>query len=195
MRLTKRFLPLLCVALFAGTARSEFTLSVDPDDLTVAAPGAHQIEVLIRHGGSEPNTLSGYTFRLNPLPDGIAVTGADDTLGVAEGQLFNFNPTTNEVAASNLSIGGPFGVVPEDGQAVLTTLDFEFGDFGTFEIPFDFRNAQRGGLFAEDITSEFNTLDSFTVTVVPEPGALLALGAVAGVVAFRIRSRRSRQTA
>jgi hypothetical protein len=202
----KRFATLLCVVslwFVNATANAGMILFIAPEDLQFSGPGAHQVDVRVQHDGTGASTLSGYTIRfgtaanasLGVLPAGVTAISATESLPVSSNGLFSLNASTTTVAASSLIGDQNIGV---GGIATLFTLNLNLGAGPTYTIGVDFQNAQRGGLFATQIGSEFfptnspTTDFSFTLTAVPEPSTCVMLIGTAGVVGF-IRRRRKRQ--
>lgn len=189
-------------SLFGG-----LILSANPSTLNFNGAGPHLVELMIRHDGNGANTLSGYTIRfgsvanasLGVLPSGVTASAATTVEGllVSSNGLFSLNPATNTVSASSL-VGN---TTISTTDTTLFRLGLTLGNAATYNIGVDFQNAQRGGLFATDISSEFfnpnsaTTDFSFTltnVTAVPEPSSMLLLaGAMtAGVICFRRDRKR-----
>ncbi len=191
-------------SLVGPSAKAAFVLSVDPADLTFAGPGTHEVDVLIRWDGVGNAGVSGYTIRFgNPAnaslgedPTGVSFDTATERTMISSNLLFNLNPATNSVAATSF-VGDT--AIPTTAQP-LFSLGLTLGNAASYAIGVDFQNAQRGGLFAQDISSEFfnpnNPQTDFTFTLtqavaVPEPSSMLALVGMMGCGAFRAYRRRN----
>jgi hypothetical protein len=190
----------LCIA---DLARADFLVSVRPADLQFDGPGSHTINFQIAHNGAGPSTLSGYTMRIGStanasqgmLPAGVTALSATEVLPVSTNNLFSLNSATNTIAAS--SLGGDQNI-GNAGTATLFSLNLNLGSAASYSIGVDFQNAQRGGLFATDISSEFfnpnsaTTDFSFTLqntAAIPEPSSIaLVLGSF-GIALLRSRRR------
>ncbi len=197
---------LLLVLAHSNVSSAAFALFVDPADLQFNGPGNHSIDFVISHNGVGASSLSGYTIRLGQpananlgvLPSGVSVTAATQRLNVSGSGLFSYNQTNNTVAASNLAASGPFADIGNGGSANLFTLDLVLGAASSYTVGVDFQNAQRGGLFATDISAEFfnpnspTTDFSFTLQAVPEPSSItmcvLGLSLGSGRIIRRLRS-------
>jgi hypothetical protein len=185
---------------FAG-----FALTVDPADLNFNGPGNYNVDFQIAYVPSGLNTLSGYTIRfgspanasLGVLPAGVSVNSASEVLPVSSGgALFNYNNLANSLAASNLGIPGNTAISAT--PTTLFTLNFALGNDASYNVGVDLDNAQRGGLFAEQIATEFfnpnNLTDlSFTLnnlSAVPEPTSILTAASLGLGGMFYRRKRR-----
>ena len=214
VRRMKKMMFIFAVALasIAGSksVHAEFALAADPADLTFNGAGMHTVDFLITHNGVGQTTLSGYTIRFGSpadasqglLPAGVTAVSATEglvlpgTLGSTK--LFDFNSSTNTVGAS--SFAGD-ATVPNGGTETLFSLDLNLGSDPSYTFGVDFQNAQRGGLFASQVGSEFfnpnsaTTDFSFTLTntlaAVPEPSSILT-AATLGFAGVFYRRRRSK---
>ncbi len=192
-----------CV-LASGVAHANFLLSVDPADLQFNGAGAHSVDLRVTHSAPGASTISGYTIRfgsaananLGVLPAGVTATSATIGLPLPATVLFNLNMATNTVAGSSLGGDADVGNL---ATATLFTLNLNLGNATSYVIGVDFQNAQRGGLFATDISNEFDpnspTTD-FTFTLqntvaVPEPSSLSLLVGAIGIAAWNRRRRQS----
>jgi len=190
-----------CFSLQAQV-ESAFMIGINPSSLTFAGPGAHSVGVTITHFGGGFSTLSGYTIRFGlpsdassgVLPLGVTANSATEVLVLPAPALFSLDPATNTVAGSSLAGDFDIGV---NGTATLFNLNLNLGNAASYTIGVDFQNAERGGLLAADISSEFTgqtspTTDfTFTLTAVPEPNSVLLFGAAIGIYgALRCRNRR-----
>lgn len=196
---------LIVSALLGSVSYAGFLVFADPADLQITGPGPRAVDIQIRHNGSGLSTLSGYTIRfgspanasLGVLPAGVTASSATAVLAFPS-QLFNFSTDTNSVAHSGLGLADPVNVdIGNNGVATLFTMNFNLAGSGPYTIGVDVQNAQRGGLLATEIASEFNasspTTDfSFTLSAIPEPTSLSLL---VGSMGFAMLSRRRRQFA
>ncbi len=207
MKSFKCFLLLLTgLVATSESSMAGLILSANPATLNFNGAGPHIVELMIRHDGVGLNTLSGYTVRfgsvanasLGVLPTGVTATSATESLLVSSNGLFSLNTATNTVSASSL-VGNT--TIPTTNTA-LFRLSVNVGNAATYDIGVDFQNAQRGGLFATDISGEFfnpnspTTDFSFTltnVTAVPEPSSLLLLSATIAAGAFYSRRRKQQK--
>jgi hypothetical protein len=194
-------LALILSAVFCGVSQAGFLVFADPNDLLFNGPGAHAVDIQVRHDGTGLSTLSGYTIRfgssanasLGVLPAGVSATSAVIGLALPATQLFGLDTSTNSVAGSSLGGDANVGV---GGTATLFTLNLNLGGAPTYTIGVDVQNAQRGGLFASEIASEFNaaspTTDfsfSLALAAIPEPTSLSLL---IGSMGIAVLSRRRR---
>lgn len=193
---------LLVTLLFTGFANAGFVTFIPLSDLQFNGPGAHQVNVRITHDGIGPSTLSGYTIRfgspanasLGVLPPGVIATSAVELLPVSsQPALFSLDSLTNTVAATSLVGNQDIG---SGGSANLFRLNLDVGTASSYTIGVDFQNAQRGGLIATQIRSEFFPADSpttdftFTITAIPEPTSFALIAVALGTASVFGRRRR-----
>jgi hypothetical protein len=189
---------LLGTALFSTASHAGFIVFVDDADLIFDGPGPHAVPVRIRHNGTGPSTLSGYTIKfgspanasLGVLPAGVTFDSATIGLDLLAPRLFNLDSASNSVAGTSLSGDADVGI---GGTQTLFTLNMTLGAASSYEIGVDVQNAQRGGLLSTEIASEFNasspTTDfSFTLAI-PEPTSLSLLIGSMGVAVLSRRRR------
>lgn len=176
----------LLVAGFSPASYGALELRMFPDLVTAPAPGAVDVDFVIRWDGVGNNLISSIVFDLSmpaqlTLPDNLTLP---DPLGFTANNNGDAVVRGNSVTLARIT----GNVVLQEGNNLLTTLTFQASSFGDFPVGVVLFEAARDEPLS-DISSQFVAVTGGTISVVPEPSSLALLGLVS-IGGFCSRRRR-----